>query len=338
MTNDRSFFLKSIAQRIADYRAHDGFQIGTVDHVDKWVGQFGKNFQLPILSELDHVLSKTYYGKDFIKGFLSKIITNEDITGNDVNQFWKNANLIEIQDDGSSQSDFLKIFSESLQNEVGFDKGQCGNGNDIFVYIDDAIFSGRRFRDDIVSWISNEAPKNATLYVVVIALYSGYYWALKRIQNHATELGKNINVEVYRCIELENKRSNKNVSDVFWPTAIPDDQKTKEHAEMVNSKYEIEFREGTSLGTQNVFKTDQGRKILEQEFLVKGVEIYNFTDNFPDLARPLGFSNLTTLGFGSTVVTYRNCPNNAPLAMWAGVPWYPLFPRKQNSQRQSVGF
>ena len=47
-------------------------------------------------------------------------------------------------------------------------------------------------------------------------------------------------------------------------------------------------------------------------------------------ARPLGFSLLKTLGFGATVVTHRNCPNNCPLALWAGDPWYPLFRRKTN--------
>jgi hypothetical protein len=39
---------------------------------------------------------------------------------------------------------------------------------------------------------------------------------------------------------------------------------------------------------------------------------------------------LETLGFGSTLVTFRNCPNNCPLAFWAGYPWYPLFQRKTN--------
>lgn len=336
MSNNRLDILNSIARRIADYRAHDSINVGTPDHVEKWVSQFNHNSQLLILSELDHILSKTYFSKDFIRGFLSKIVTNKEIAGSSIHQFWRNANLIEIQENESSQSDFLKIFSESLQNEVGFNKDQCGNGSDTFVYIDDAIFSARRFRDDIMSWISNDAPNNATLYVVVIALYSGYHWALKRLQLRAVELEKDISIKIFRYIELENTRSKKNMSDVFWPTAIPDDQKTRAHVDMVNSAYPVHLREGDSLGSGNIFQTDMGRKILEKEFLVKGVEIYNSTNNFPDAARPLGFSTLTTLGFGATVVTYRNCPNNAPLALWAGHPWQPLFPRKRNRQRQTA--
>jgi hypothetical protein len=43
---------------------------------------------------------------------------------------------------------------------------------------------------------------------------------------------------------------------------------------------------------------------------------------------------LVTLGFGSLIVTYRNCPNNAPLALWVDHPWYPLFPRTTNTDTQ----
>lgn len=339
MDHDRLNFLSSIAQRITDYRAHDDIRIGEPDHVNKWVKQFDENFQLPILSELDHILCKTYYSKDFIKGFLSNIISNDEITEGNNNQFWKNANLIEIQENESSQSDFLKIFGETLQSETGLNIAQCGNGNDIFVYIDDAIFSGKRLRDDICKWISESAPANAILYVIVIAKYTESYWAEKQINKCATKLGKNIDIKIYRCVELENKKEHKDVSDVLWPVSIPNETQTIEHASAVNSEYNIELRKGNSLGKNGIFKTDEGRKILEQEFLIKGVKIYNSNDNFPtSLARPLGFSGLTTLGFGSTFVTYRNCPNNAPMVLWAGTPWYPLFPRKQNRHRQTADF
>jgi hypothetical protein len=45
----------------------------------------------------------------------------------------------------------------------------------------------------------------------------------------------------------------------------------------------------------------------------------------------LGFTGLRTLGFGSVIVTFRNCPNTCPLPFWAGDPWYPLFPRSTNT-------
>jgi hypothetical protein len=58
--------------------------------------------------------------------------------------------------------------------------------------------------------------------------------------------------------------------------------------------------------------------------------VRNMCPLLKDFHRPLGLVPLQTLGFGSTIVTFRNCPNNCPLVLWAGHPWYPLFPRKNN--------
>jgi hypothetical protein len=65
--------------------------------------------------------------------------------------------------------------------------------------------------------------------------------------------------------------------------------------------------------------------------LVAGVRIRDMCPNLKENHHPLGYSVLKTLGFGALVVTYRNCPNNCPLAFWADWPWEPLFPRKTNA-------
>ncbi|MFP4027933.1 MAG: hypothetical protein ACLFWL_09090 [Candidatus Brocadiia bacterium] len=88
------------------------------------------------------------------------------------------------------------------------------------------------------------------------------------------------------------------------------------------------------------FSSSERRTILEREFLLAGIKIRNWCQNPSRKMRPLGFAHLDCLGFGSLFVSYRNCPNNCPLAMWWGNPhglgfeaidrWYPLFPRKMN--------
>ena len=78
------------------------------------------------------------------------------------------------------------------------------------------------------------------------------------------------------------------------------------------------------------FSSEEGRDVLEQELLVAGAKIRDLCPQLNKYQRPLGNMILETLGFGSTIVTFRNCPNNAPLAFWAGNPWYPLFERKIN--------
>jgi hypothetical protein len=67
------------------------------------------------------------------------------------------------------------------------------------------------------------------------------------------------------------------------------------------------------------------------------LRIRSFSQNPSPSLRPLGFGPFG-VGFGSLFVTYRNCPNNAPLALWWGDPdadpshpfskWRPLVPRK----------
>jgi hypothetical protein len=52
----RNELLTSIATTIQDYRAGE-ISKPTPAHVDRWVKQFDVAVQLPLLSELDHVLA-----------------------------------------------------------------------------------------------------------------------------------------------------------------------------------------------------------------------------------------------------------------------------------------
>lgn len=85
------------------------------------------------------------------------------------------------------------------------------------------------------------------------------------------------------------------------------------------------------VGGHGIFSNDANRQLLEQEFLKAGIQIRQMCPHLGVTQRPLGHMSLDTLGFGSLLVTFRNCPNNAPLALWAGDPWIPLFPRTTNS-------
>jgi hypothetical protein len=88
--------------------------------------------------------------------------------------------------------------------------------------------------------------------------------------------------------------------------------------------------QGGTPRNDGIFSGEAARAVLERAFLKAGARIRSVCPYLPENARPLGYSKLMTLGFGATVVTYRNCPNNCPLALWAGNPWYPLFSRKTN--------
>ncbi|WP_349365550.1 MAG: hypothetical protein ABL311_11280 [Nitratireductor rhodophyticola] len=326
---EREDLVASILATTSDYR--DGeIAAPTSAHIERWIGQFDADVQLPILREMDHVLDKTYFKKKDVDRFLTGLIRNEKLVGSDPEAFWKSANFLNIQRGGGSQHDMLIAFDKLLRAELGFGIEESGSEAETFIYIDDAIFTGGRVKSDVSPWIIENAPKSATLHVLVIAIHEGFYYNRDRIAAAAKQAGKTIDIKWWRIAMFENRKFYRNSSDILWPVNIPDDAATIAHVEKM--EHEPAFRAPGNIGPLKIFSSDDARQLLEREFLKAGVRIRDMCPNLPVVERPLGHSYLETLGFGSTLVTYRNCPNNAPLAYWAGDPWYPLFPRKTNSE------
>ena len=338
-TINRDTLLESIADTISDYRA-DELPTPTPQLVDRWIKQFDDHVQLPMLSELAHVFKRTYMPKRKFDSLLSSLVNHKKLAGDDPCAFWKSVNFLDIQLGGNSQSEMLEIFDGILQNECGLEIYACGSDSGTYLYLDDGIFTGNRFKNDISRWIEEEAPLKAKVYVVVAVLYSnGSHYVLKhprhKLHNVAVNSGKEIQFVFYRAESLENRLNSRNKSDVLWPTELPDEEYTQMYAEELrDTRYPPVFRSSNSEVTGTVFSSKKGRYILEQELLKKGAYIREVCPNLNPkrFQRPLGNMVLDGLGFGSLVVTYRNCPNNAPLAFWVDEPgvWQALFPRKSN--------
>lgn len=328
--SEREDLIKSIVSTTSDYRSADN-EMPTRDRVDRWVKQFDAAVQLPILRELDHALKKTYFSRKGVERFLRGLISTEKLAGSDPCAFWKSIRFLDVQGGGNSQREMLGLFDSLLKKKCNFGIDEYGKTPKAYFYLDDAIFTGNRVRGDLEKWIRGEAPKEAKVHVATIALHSGgQYYARSRIAGVAKEAKKNIDISWWRAIELEDRKSETNNSDVLRPTVIPDDPLVKKYVEeMAHKPY---LRKAGNVGANAIFSSDAGRQLLEQEFLKAGAKIRNLCPNLGDTQRPLGHMTLETLGFGSLIVTFRNCPNNAPLALWAGDPWYPLFPRVTNSE------
>lgn len=328
--SERQTLLTAIAQTIQDYR--DGSLPKPItDHVDRWVQQFDVGVQLPILREVDHVLKNTYFSKEKVSKFLRGAILTAKLTGPNPKEFWRSANFLDIQGGGASQTDMLALFSEVLREEFGIGIEDCGQGNDVFIYLDDGIFTGNRVMRDLEGWVRDLAPAQATVHVICIVLHSGgQYYANGRIQTAVKAAGKKVDITWWRAIELEDRRAYSASADVLRPTAIPDDQAVRDY--VAGMKHQPTLRAPGSPGAAGLFSSDAAKILLEQEFLKVGVRIRQMCPDLGDTQRPLGHMTLETLGFGSLIVTYRNCPNNAPLAFWVDAPWYPLFPRTTNTQ------
>ena len=169
---ERDTLLQSLAETIADYRTGEVLK-PTPDHVEKWVNQFDRRVQLPILRELDHVLKQTYLPRAAVEEFLSDVAASKELAGKEPRSYWKSVALLDIQQGGNSQRDMLKMFSEVLGSKFGLDLADCSGSSGTYVYLDDGIYSGNRVLRDIRPWIQSDAPDGALLNVIVIALHLG---------------------------------------------------------------------------------------------------------------------------------------------------------------------
>lgn len=325
---NRDELLESIAKRIADYRKAE-IPLPTSDHVNTWIQQFDDDVQIQMLAELDHVLGETYISKVRVQEFLSTLVKSKEFAGENPRTFWEKVSFLNIQGGGNSQREMLSMFNEVLQKECGLSVEQCGKNGEMFVYIDDGIFTGNRVRNDITKWIQSSAPRQAEVRIVVIALHrGGEYYAGTALKKAAEQTGKTIEIQWWRCVSIEDRKAYIDRSDVLRPVSLPEDERVKTYAQSL--KYSPTLRTAGNIGENKFFSSEEGRNILEQELLKAGVSIRDQCPNLNVYQRPLGNMILETLGFGTLIVTFRNCPNNCPLALWAGDPWYPLFPRKTN--------
>lgn len=317
-----------VAEIITDYRAGE---VPTPDrqHVLKWVSQFGEPVRLPILEELSHVLSHTYLSKSDAKKFLRGVAQTKDLVGENPCEFWSKANIMDLQLAGSSQSEVRELFGDVLKKMCGFGLDGTGNGTKTYIYLDDGVFTGNRVRRDLEAWLPT-APQSAKVHVIAFADHAGNYFARQKMEEAISASGKDIKVKWWHLIQLEDRKTYTDNSDVLRPASIPADKHVAEY--VTGMRYKPHLRTPGKTGALGIFSCEAGRNMLEQEFLKAGAKIRSDCPLLGPSQRPLGHSTLETLGFGSTIVTFRNCPNNAPLALWAGDPWYPLFPRKTNTQ------
>ncbi len=332
--SERTDLLASVANTIKTYRKGE-IPEPTPEHVGCWLEQFTPAAQLPFLREFDYVMKESFLARNRIENFLDELIKNPKIVGSHPDLYWSLVNFLDIQKNGNSQAEMLSIFAKKIKYQYGINIKEDGCINGEFIYIDDVIFSGTRVIQDLEPWIFNQAPELAVINIIVIASHSGgEYHAHTRINNAIEKSGKKITVNYWCEFEVETRKSYRNRSQILWPTAIP--RTTEVQAYMsLHSNSPFIPRQAFNTSVSSPFSSEAGRQILESEFFIAGAKIIAMSKNPKQVMRPLGYS-FFGVGFGSMIVTYRNCPNNCPLAIWWGDPevtsgalnWYPLMPRK----------
>ncbi|MGX4768765.1 phosphoribosyltransferase-like protein [Bradyrhizobium guangdongense] len=312
---------------IADYRKGEIAE-PDIRHVERWLNQFDEGIREKLITELNGVLTKTYISRSTVNTFLENLVVNAKLTNGDPKQFWQATKFLDIQSRGSSQHELTQLIATPLKRETGLTPDKCGSAPACYVYLDDGLYTGNTIITDLSKWLVS-APQQAIVHVILIALHrGGQYYAQGKLNAAAKSAGKAITFHWWRIVELEDRLTYINSADVLRPTKLPEDPVVAEYVEAMRHK--PVWRTPGGLGDLKLFSSEDNRSLIEQQFLVKGAHIRKNSPRLPTYARPLGNMVLETLGFGSTIVTFRNCPNNAPLAFWAGNPWYPLFPRKTN--------
>jgi hypothetical protein len=320
--------LEALAALIADYR-RDELPQPDADHVGRWVHQFEENERGPILGELHHAWSKLYFSEQNARKFLRTLITASRFTGGDPATYWSGANLLDVQARGNSQREMLGLFREELHAALGLTLAGPGGGTD-FVYLDDVLFTGGRIRTDLKAWMQT-APASARVRIVVLAFHRfGRFKTGNALEEEARRLGKKITFEFWRAFEIEDRKSERRNADVLCPTRLPPEVEGYDQG-----LYPLVPR--LPGGTSSLFSSEEARDVVEQAFLKAGLKIRGFSAKPKAIIRPLGYGHFG-VGFGSLFLSWRNCPNNAPLALWWGGKteptwhplnkWHPLVPRK----------
>lgn len=342
----RSHLLESISETITDYREGE-ISTPTPTHVDRWVKQFDKPVQRDILFEMDHILKQTYWSKERVIEDLTGMIETKELAGKNPASFWKSANFLNIQQLGNSQEDFMNLLDDILKRIYDFNINECGSPEGPYIYIDDCLFTGGHIIGDLKRWIDDNGVNDAELHIIVIGCHRlGEYFVKKDLVPLLNE--KNVNVKLWRSETIEDRKFNINQSQVLRPTTIPNEPHVIEYVRKLEELDRKPLLRKPMKDAIAPFSSEGRRQVLEEAFLIAGAYIIDQCQNPAVSMRPLGYWNIHALGFGSLFITYRNCPNNCPLALWWGDPnaslshpfskWYPLVPRKVNRSDEIGNF
>jgi hypothetical protein len=349
--------INSIHSELADYRADEenpDVQMSP-DKIRLWINQFEEGLRIPILTELDNIFKKRYCSKKDIKSFLEAIVEklSEDFKFSTPQELIRNSDFLNLQPVGKSQRIMLRLFDELIQEKYGLSLDDCGTISKRYsIYIDDILCTGLTMVSDIKEWSEQNFSANKTNGQAVAdnsttLVFAYVFIHEKNYQKKVAEMRHKISNDVYSkhkmysLIEIENGVSQSSKIDLIFPLEEGQTDRVKEYQAEITNRVDQranekgwktgpnEFYRPVNLPTnEGFFTTVENRKIVENAFLQKGIQILNNANSQIPNMRALGYSlpSLKDFGFGALCFTWRNVPNNAPLVFWySGGGFTPLF-------------
>ncbi|HDS6887226.1 TPA: hypothetical protein QH084_003128 [Morganella morganii subsp. morganii] len=326
-----SDLMGQIAAKLNDYRnpPQGGMSL---DHVKQWINQFELNDRRFVLEETDRLMGIGYFSESDYRRVISSIATDEQNES-----LFQTAAFLDIQNQGTSQSEFLDLLREDCAEEFDImtrmSPRQRVSSFREFIYVDDVSFSGAKAINDLTWFIDNFELQHIKILVYFLGGHTYSTWKIKdQLERRFADRNISVVVGGGDFVFVENQLRNSSSSEVLWPKAqsvsIPKWANGQTH-------YSGTYRNGY---TANTFFPDEQRRDRFEAILTKiGFDILGHSQNPSDVIKPLGFSTFNGVGFGGTIFTFRNCPNNTPLAYWWGTYlqtgnraldcWYPLMKR-----------
>ncbi len=348
--------ITNICQTLDDYRADENRPLVrvTCDRIRNWINQFDESLRISILTELDNVFKKRYCSKAKVKDFLDQVIAvlTKDFNFSTPQDFFKNSDFLNLQPAGKSQRIMLNLFDELIQEKYNLSLSDCGTISKKYsIYIDDILCTGLTLISDIKDWseqnfASGKTNKQAVADNSTILVFAYVFIHQKNYYKKKAEMRFKISTEVsnnhkmYRLMEIQNGTSTNSKIDLIMPLetsqpqnvieyknsiSIEVDNHTKQYSRTSPDEF---YRPVGQPANESFFTSPDNRKLLEDAFLQKGLEILEHANATNKNMRALGYSipSLKNFGFGALCFTWRNVPNNTPLVFWyKGGNFNPLF-------------
>lgn len=131
--SERDDLLAAVANTISSYRTAE-IVVPTPAHVDTWLNQFTPASQLPFLREFVHVIAQRYLSRAGVTTFLEGLAGNAALVGQDPVDFWRKANVLQIQANGQSQNEMVALLADVLVRRYGVAGHECGREKNVFIY------------------------------------------------------------------------------------------------------------------------------------------------------------------------------------------------------------
>lgn len=345
---EKNVMKAQIAQILTDYELSPDEGMNTA-HVGRWLEQFDAAEQSFILKQTLLLLQNSYISK---AAYISKV---NDILRNRNNRIIiRDSAFLNIQEvnRGASQKDLLEILEDQAEGIDGLDistVSRDSTNNQVrqfnsYIYFDDVCFSGNKALNDVSWFVEHFDLRNITIFVAFLGTHKYATYMLETTLARRFN-GRNITLKIRQNGFLktrENRRRYSSQSEVFWSRengiVLPD---------WIQQPEIYTARDGstrTGFVVNDIFPNSDDRNRFEHVLIDAGFYILQQSQNPAPILKPLGFSTFPGVGFGGTIFTYRNCPNNTPLAFWwgrygnDGIPnwaldcWYPLMRRTGYNQ------